>query len=405
MILNKKISVLYINAMGPSEKTPNGGIFITQRIRALREVRQIDVIPVSLFLNYSRITKFLLHLRAGAADLGNAVARQMDVTYDVFETRYSPLELFLAGSVTSKAYYFKSKKILTKMIRSYPDVQMLHMHWLWPCGMALPVVSKKYSLPYVITCHGSEINVAMRKELFRKEIIRILESAYCVEFVSYALLETAVELGYSGKNAKVINNGIDTSYFHGKRVDHDIKTVGFVGNLIAIKGADRLPAIFKMIDEMMQGNVKFVIAGDGTLRKTLEEEMAGLPVTFHGFVSPGRLADLYAEMDVLLLPSRNEGYGCVLKEAQACGVIPVAADVGGIAEAVGEYGTTISVSGNDEELISHLAESVVDYLSGRKTVDASDMIQDAMDCSWQNQQKKSAAVYLDAVRKSTESFG
>lgn len=394
IILTKKISVLYINAMGPSENFPGGGVFVTQRIRALREIQLVDVIPVSLFINYSKITRLILQLRAGAVDPGKAISQQMDISYDMFGAKYSFIELFFASYITPRAYFLKSKKILKKIVKKYEGIQLMHMHWIWPCGIALPDVSQEYSIPYVVTCHGSDINVSMRNNKVRKDIIRILEAASCVEFVSQALLNTAMDLGYSGKNAKVVNNGIDVGNFYGKRIPHDINTVGFVGNLIPVKGADRLPAIFQAVYQMMEGQVRFVIVGDGALRKQLEDEMAGLPVTFYGFVSPDQLTDLYAEMDTLLLPSRNEGYTCVIKEAQASGVIPVAADVGGVAEAVGEYGTTISECGSEELLISRLAEAVVHYLSGKRTIDINDMINDAMECSWQNQQRKSIDTYL-----------
>lgn len=397
--MKKKISVLYINSMGPSENFPNGGVFVTQRIRALREIQQVDVIPVSLFLNYSKLTRFLLRLKAGAADPGKAISRQMDINYDMFGANCSFIELFLASFLTPRVFLFKFKRIMEKIIKRYPNIQLIHMHWIWPCGIALPDVSEKYSIPYVLTCHGSDINVTMRNHTVRKDMIRILESASCVEFVSQALLKTAIEQGYSGKNAKVVNNGIDATYYYGKRTPHAIATVGFVGNLIPVKGADRLPAIFQTVYQMMEGKVRFIVAGDGALRKKLEDEMAGLPVTFYGFVSPDQLTDLYAEMDTLLLPSRSEGYTCVIKEAQASGVIPIATDVGGVAEAVGEYGTTIPESGSEETLIFRLAETIVDYLSGKRTVALQDMINEAMECSWQNQQRKSVETYLHLIEE------
>ncbi len=395
--MKKNISVLYIDAMGPCEKFPNRGIFVTQRIRALKAFPQINVIPVSLFFTYSWMAKFLLRVKSGVQDQGKAISQQMDILYDVFEAKYSATELFLAGSVTPKVYYAKSRAVITQMLQKYPDIQLIHMHWMWPCGMALPEIAKEHSIPYIITCHGSEINITMRNEAFRKEIIHILESAYCVEFVSRALLNTAMDLGYSGKNAAVVHNGIDVHLFHGKRASNRTNTVGFVGNLISVKGADRLPELFHMIHQKMQGDVEFLIAGDGALRQSLEHDMAELPVTFCGFVPQDQLAELYAEMDVLLMPSRNEGYACVIKEAQACGVIPVVADVGGLAEAVGEYGSVVPSNDGERALLLKLAEAAADYLQGKAFVDMDHMIHAAKECSWVNLQKKSVDAYCNAA--------
>lgn len=395
--MNKKSSVLYINAMGPREKTPQGGTFITQRIRALRDIDEIEVIPVYPYIEYSVFTKFLLALR-GIPGGDRVLTQQMDVTYDAFEMKYSLLEVFLSR-YTSRAYYRKSQKALENMLKQYPEARLIHMHWIWPVGIALPDVAAANDIPYVVTCHGSDINVAMRRELNRKHMLGILENAYCVEFVSNALLNTAKELGYSGENAVVVNNGIDTELFCGKRISHAIYTVGFVGNLIPVKGADRLPHIFDKIYRMMKGNVRFVIAGDGDLRKALENEMKELPVVFHGRVSQEQLADIYGKMDVLIIPSRHEGYGCVIKEAQACGVFPVGNDVGGISEAIGEFGVIIPESGSEEKLASRMAEAVVKYLSGDYNIDLNTMIKGALDCSWQKKQEESMAVYFAASDK------
>ncbi len=40
-------------------------------------------------------------------------------------------------------------------------------------------------------------------------------------------------------------------------------------------------------------------------------------------------------MNVIILPSRNEGFGAVVIEAQACGTCVVGSNNGGIPEAIG----------------------------------------------------------------------
>jgi len=68
-------------------------------------------------------------------------------------------------------------------------------------------------------------------------------------------------------------------------------------------------------------------------------------VTYHGFVSKrtsegrDKLAELYAQADLFLLPTRNEPYGIVLQEAAAHALPSVASSVGGVPEVVA-HGTT-----------------------------------------------------------------
>lgn len=60
-------------------------------------------------------------------------------------------------------------------------------------------------------------------------------------------------------------------------------------------------------------------------------------MSFHGPQTGADLDRLYAEADLLVLPSRAETYGMVVTEALARGVPVIATDVGGVTEALG-YG-------------------------------------------------------------------
>jgi glycosyltransferase involved in cell wall biosynthesis len=58
-------------------------------------------------------------------------------------------------------------------------------------------------------------------------------------------------------------------------------------------------------------------------------------VTLTGALPESRLADVYAQTDLVVVPSRAESYGLVLTEALARGIPVLASDVGGIPEALG----------------------------------------------------------------------
>jgi len=73
---------------------------------------------------------------------------------------------------------------------------------------------------------------------------------------------------------------------------------------------------------------------DALRRRVLESGMDGR-VTFGGPQTGAELASSYGAADVLVLPSRAETYGMVVTEALARGLPVIAADVGGVSEALG----------------------------------------------------------------------
>jgi glycosyltransferase involved in cell wall biosynthesis len=60
-----------------------------------------------------------------------------------------------------------------------------------------------------------------------------------------------------------------------------------------------------------------VIVGDGPALKEVQQELAGLPVTFTGYLRGEELARAYASADIFAFPSRSETFGQVVLEAMA----------------------------------------------------------------------------------------
>jgi glycosyltransferase involved in cell wall biosynthesis len=65
-------------------------------------------------------------------------------------------------------------------------------------------------------------------------------------------------------------------------------------------------------------------------------------VSFDGFVSDARLAELMAGTVGFVFPSRNEGFGLAPVEAMACGAPVLAADAGSLTEVVADGGVLLS---------------------------------------------------------------
>jgi len=268
-----------------------------------------------------------------------------------------------------------------------------------PAGLVAKILSEKLNIPYVVTGHGSDINFIMplAKELY----VDVLENAAKVIFVSNALLNKAKSFGYAGENSIVISNGIEPDIFKPldkekikKELGLSKKVVGFVGGLKKVKRADKLPEIFSYISSIY--DTEFLVVGDGELKEGIENECKkrNLQVKFVGNVSHEDVSYYMNAMDVMILPSRNEGWPCVVLEAQGCEVAVVGSSNGGIPEAIGDGGIVVE---EGEEFEKRFAQSVVKLLED--PIDESYLRKRALGFSWKSIVEKEVEVYNEALNR------
>ena len=124
--------------------------------------------------------------------------------------------------------------------------------------------------------------------------------------------------------------------------DHTI-LIGIVGRLTEIKNHQmflNVAARLKAIDPACrrQGEVRFIIIGDGALRETLEAQSEALGLDKDVIFVGGRKDPeyFYPALDVVALTSRNEGTPLTLIEAMANARPVVATSVGGVVDLLGD---------------------------------------------------------------------
>ena len=124
-----------------------------------------------------------------------------------------------------------------------------------------------------------------------------------------------------------------------KRENKNIITIGVVSRLEHIKGMDLVvPAFAKVYDK--HKNVRLLVVGDGSLRHQMEEDASRSHlckiIEFAGMQQQRDLQSYYDKIDVLLMPSRSEGFGLTAIEGMARGCVLVASNTGGLPEVVRE---------------------------------------------------------------------
>ncbi|HID90919.1 TPA: glycosyltransferase family 1 protein, partial [Candidatus Bathyarchaeota archaeon] len=124
------------------------------------------------------------------------------------------------------------------------------------------------------------------------------------------------------------------------------KMVLYVGRLVFEKGIhvliNAIPRVLASIP-----NAKFVIVGEGGMRRPMEDLARALGVYdkafFTGFVDGRTLKALYQCADVCVFPSLYEPFGIVALEAMASGTPVVVSDTGGLSEIVEHDVTGVKV--------------------------------------------------------------
>lgn len=128
------------------------------------------------------------------------------------------------------------------------------------------------------------------------------------------------------QNSYVLYNGVDTNCFKiENRTDlaasHDIR-IGCIANFQALK--DQI-SLIKAVELLKKSNInpKLVLIGSGPLLDNCSQYVINNKldnnICFQSEVDHSKLPEFYNSLDLFVLPSVYEGFGCVYTEAYACG--------------------------------------------------------------------------------------
>ncbi len=247
-------------------------------------------------------------------------------------------------------FAFLGSKLIAELHREV-GFDIIHAHFVGTTSFAGVLAKEKTGLPLVVTAHGSDLVHTARLALGRFYVERTLREADAVIAVSHFLARRAIELGAG--EVRVIPNGIEIEGFPGRR-----KYVTFIGALRDYKA----PEVFLELAEHFPGR-EFLVVGEGPLRGKLERE-APPNVRFLGYRKD--VGRVLSESALLVLPSKREGFGLVILEANSLGVPAVGRRTGGIPELIreGKNGLTFEDFGELVEAVKTLLEPKTNRKSG-----------------------------------------
>ena len=193
-------------------------------------------------------------------------------------------------------------------------------------------------------------------------------------------------LGIGRGKTTIVRLGLDLDHLAGHPrgglrgelgVPADAPLVGIVGRLVPIKSHELfLAAAERVLRE--HADVHFAIVGDGELWGALHRQVRerGLERSVHFSGWRSDLAAVYADLDVAVCCSRNEGTPVSLIEASAAGRPVVGTQVGGIPDIITPGVTGLLVPSGDaaslasaiEELVANPGKRAAMGLAGQRAV-------------------------------------
>lgn len=138
----------------------------------------------------------------------------------------------------------------------------------------------------------------------------------------------------------ILNNGVDLRMFNQHRVarNSEIFRIGCIANFNDWKNHIMLVRAFHILIEKGLTNLRLSLLGSGEtqhlIKKYVHDHQLTPYVEWPKEVNHDQLPSYYNTLDLFVLPSRFEGFGCVYTEAYACGVPFICTENQGASECV-----------------------------------------------------------------------
>ncbi len=194
-------------------------------------------------------------------------------------------------------------------------------------------------------------------ELILKQGIRMSLMSDFIIAISTQTRSELIKVGYSSKQIKVINVGVDSRFF-GARRPHKNENfrIGYIG---ALRGKKNVLFAVNSMKHVLDNRVELEIWGrkEFMYNALLEASGGDGRIRFMGFAPENTLTDTYDRVDAFVFPSGHEGFGLPIIEAQARGLPVIIYKHGKIPNEVRKYCLEAEDEAHMAQIIEGLKEN------------------------------------------------
>ena len=352
--MNKKI--LWLASWYPNKIDHFTGDFIQRHARAASLYNQIYVIH-TLPDKTGTITT---NIREEVTETGRLTEHL--IYFSASDSFFGRLASFLKWRSLSAV-------AIKKYIEQHGKPDLIHVHVGVRAGLLALWAQRKFKIPFVLTEHWAGFSAEAKNNFTRLPLAskllwrRVARRAASLSTVSSYLGNLLMDK-FSLKRYTVIPNVVNTSLF--RPIDkHRSSSYRFihVSRLDYQKNPEGILAAFAIVK---QTHEHFNLAIVGPVNEKLQEMADRLAlrdhVHFYEEMPQSELAKHVAESDALILFSRYESFGCVLIEANACGVPVIVSNLPVVLELIHHGVNGVVVKTNDP---LSLAQAIKEFMTGK----------------------------------------
>ena len=269
--------------------------------------------------------------------------------------------------------YGQIKKII---LQSLPDIVFLHSSaYIFPAKYAAIKSSKKL----MIVVRETQPNHLKTKLewvglsfslLFANKVVFLSN-----EYRDY--IKKTLGLLFSDKRTAVIPNGIDLNIYKPiTRQEKDFIKIGMQSRLSETKDHKTLVDAFALMlkTQQFQRPVKLYLAGDGSCRATLEDQVKALnlsnAVVFTGMLEETELPGFINSLDIYVHATLGETMSTAIMQVMACRLPIIASDVLGVNNMIKHNETGLLVPAKNVEILSvAMAELILNNKKANELAD------------------------------------
>jgi glycosyltransferase involved in cell wall biosynthesis len=384
--------ILWLCSWYPSRLMPFNGDFIKRHAEAASLYNDIHVIHIV------RDTKGVVTKKILLEESEKTGLTEKIIYY------YSPsFRVTLFDKYWSEKKFRKLYKLaVADHLKKHGVPELAHVHIGMKAGMIAVWLKKKKAVPYVISEQWSgylaEAHEKIRDQPFYIRILLKKIIAGCSAFSAVSVyLADAIRQQFGLEQVRVLPNVVDTSVFYpAPAVANDIRFIHISGLQELKNPKVIIEAFSKLIRTYPSAVLDIFGPDDNRLRDLAVEWQAEKNIHFHTEIPQPQLSEFVKQSLALILYSSYETFGCVIIEANACGIPVVVSDIPVFHETVTEGINGIFVKPNDP---AALAAKMIEMIKTRSSFNSKAIAEATSKYSYEKVGKRFSDWYHEILSK------